>query len=151
MSRSGYTDDYDELFPNEGALYSSTVTNAIYGRRGQKFLRDLIAALDALPEKKLISDALVREGEVCALGAVAVARGIDTKDLDPENPRAVASVFGISTALAREIAFENDEMTLYSHHVEETPEAKWQRMRWWAYSHLKDTTGIAPCEKVLRR
>jgi len=37
------------------------------GRRGQKFLRDLIVALDEMPVKRLIKNDLHAHGEVCTL------------------------------------------------------------------------------------
>ena len=86
MSRSGYSDsddfDYWEL-----NLYRANVERAISGKRGQAFLRELIAALDALPEKKLISESLADADGVCALGSVARSRGITDKvvGIDPES------------------------------------------------------------------
>jgi hypothetical protein len=48
---------------------------AINGKRGQRVLRDLEAALLALPERRLISGFLATpDGEVCALGALVAAR-----------------------------------------------------------------------------
>jgi hypothetical protein len=108
MSRHGYVDDYeDETSPN---LWMGAVARAIRGRRGQAFLKELRDALDAMPEKRLISESLVDEyGARCALGAVAAYRGMDVERVDPEDAEQVAKVFGISTALAREITYENDE------------------------------------------
>lgn len=56
MSRSGYTEDCDgwDLIRWRGA-----VASAIRGKRGQAFLREALAALDAMPEKQLISHDLV--------------------------------------------------------------------------------------------
>lgn len=138
MSRSGYVDDYDD----DWALirYRGAVKSAIRGRRGQAFLREMIAALDALPEKKLIANEL-REptGEVCAIGAVGAARGVDMAGLDPDDAETVAATFGISPALAREIVYENDE-GVYSR---ETPEQRFARMRRWAERHTAPA-GDAP-------
>lgn len=142
MSRSGYSEDYedyDEEFPNAGALYHTSVLNAIYGKRGQKFIRDLVSALDALPEKRLISESLIREGAVCAIGAVGLARGIDMTDINPEDARKVGELFGIAPRMAREIVFENDEAGSYYQMRDETPEGRWTRMRDWAARHLKGT------------
>ena len=67
MSRSGYSDECDgwDLIRWRGA-----VASAIRGQRGQAFLREMLSALDAMPEKRLISEELERDGEVCAMGAV---------------------------------------------------------------------------------
>lgn len=139
MSRSGYSEDYDERFPNSLEFYRRNVENAIYGKRGQAFIRDLIAALDAMPDKTLISEALEHEGAVCAIGAVGIARGIDMSGLDPENGELVGKAFGIAECMAREITYENDEFDAYRT-VPMTPQQRWQHMRDWAQRHLKETS-----------
>src|ERR1700722_1111238 len=90
MSRSGYNDDCEQW-----ALicWRGAVNSAIKGARGQAFLAELIAALDALPEKRLIATELEQEGAVCAIGAVGRARGVDMSKLDPDNPERVSSTF----------------------------------------------------------
>lgn len=125
MSRSGYSEDYSPL-------WRATVANAIRGKRGQAFLQALIEALDALPEKRLITHALASEEGVCAIGSVGRARGVDMERLDPEDYRAVAEAFGIAAPLAQEIAFLNDEQTDFM-----TPEQRWREVREWAKQHLK--------------
>lgn len=128
MSRSGYTDDCDgwDLIRWRGA-----VNSALKGSRGQAFLREMIAALDALPEKVLIPEKLEADGRVCALGSVGKLRGMDMATIDPEDRDGVASVFGIAKAMASEIMYENDEWW-----YDDTPEHRWLRMRKWAESHL---------------
>ena len=72
MSRSGYIDDYGCGGREEQwALirWRGAVASAIRGKRGQKFLRDVLAAMDELPEPTLISDELEKDGQVCAIGA----------------------------------------------------------------------------------
>jgi hypothetical protein len=142
MSRSGYSDDYDEQFPNATALYHTSVLNAIHGKRGQKFMRELVAALDAMPEKRLIADELVQDGAVCAIGAVGLARGIDMTCVNPDDANSIGKLFGIAPRMAREIVFENDEAAGYYSSKIETPEERWQRMRDWVASNLKAT--VAP-------
>ena len=61
MSRS--EGDYDENFPNEGALWWANDGRALKGKRGRKALADLREALLALPEKRLISRALSTVGK----------------------------------------------------------------------------------------
>ena len=100
MSRSGYTEDSE----NDWALicWRGAVASAIRGKRGQAFLREMLAALDALPEKRLISEDLERaDGQVCALGSVGKARNLDMSEMDPEDPDTVAGKFNISLALER--------------------------------------------------
>jgi hypothetical protein len=127
MSRSGYSDDCDgwDLIRWRGA-----VASAIRGKRGQDFLREMAAALDALPEKLLIAEELEKDGEVCALGAVGKARGIYMGSIDPEEREDVALAFGIPKALACEIMYENDD------YWKETPQHRWQRMRDWVQKQL---------------
>lgn len=130
MSRSGYSDDCTgwALICWRGA-----VAQAIRGKRGQQFLRDLVTALDALPTKRLIDEELEADGEVCALGSVGKLRGIAMAGLDPYDREGVAQTFGIARALAAEIMFENDD-GFWRH---DTPEQRWVRMRQWAVDNLK--------------
>lgn len=131
MSRSGYSDDYNNEW--ELICWRGAVNSAIKGRRGQAFLREMLAALDKMEAKRLISHDLAKEGEVCAIGSVGKARGIDMSGLDPECYEAVAGAFGIAEAMAREIAYMNDEGS-YRH---ETPEERYRRMRQWIASTIE--------------
>ena len=139
MSRSGYSEDYDEIFPNAGFLYAKNIERAVKGKRGRKFFRDLLAALDAMPVKRLISEDLVRDGEMCALGALGVARGLDMSGLHPDQADIVAVEFGIPECLAREVVFQNDECGSLWRPGHESPETRWQRMRAWVESRIETT------------
>lgn len=132
MSRSGYVDDGDHwaLIRWRGAVKSATK-----GKRGQAFFNDLLAALDAMPDKRLIRDDLESGGEFCALGVLGHARGVKMDDVDAHEPEEVASLFDIASALAKEVAFMNDEFSW----TQETPEQRWQRMRGWVADQIKDT------------
>lgn len=130
MSRSGY-EIGDEPEIN---LWRGAVNRAIGGKRGQQFLREMATAMDAMPEKRLIADALVDEaGEVCAIGSVCLARGIDMSLIDADCPWSVARAVGIANALAVEIAYINDE----ANDRPETPEQRWQRVRAWIAEQIK--------------
>ncbi len=137
MSRSGYSDDYDD---ENGALamWRGQVASAIRGKRGQKLLRDLIEGLDALPEKVLIAERLQEPetGCVCALGAVGLKRGIDLAPLEPLAEGgctdAIGSAFDIASQLAAEVQYINDEGGWHR----ETPRARWERVRSWAIANL---------------
>lgn len=135
MSRSGYTDD------GYHALWRGQVASAMRGKRGQKFFRDLIDALDALPEKRLITDDLIKEGEVCALGALGLKRGIDMTHLDPEDPERIGRAFDIAHQLAAETVYMNDEAFCWTYvsgsRTKVTPEERWQRMRKWAEANIR--------------
>ena len=129
MSRSGYSDDLETW---SLICWRGAVKKAITGSRGQALLREMLMALDAMPAKRLISRDLIKEGEVCALGAVAAARGLDVSALDPEDRDTVAAVFNIAPALAAEIVYENDETW-----AGEMPEERYARMRAWVVANLK--------------
>lgn len=122
MSRSGYSDECDHL-----ELYRQAVRRATTGCRGQHLLRKLRDALDAMPAKRLIADAIKdTKGDVCALGALdPTATSYDADDL--------AAHFGIARSLAAEIVYENDEATQWRR---ETPEERWTRMRAWVESQI---------------
>ena len=133
MSRSGYTDECEgwDLIRWRGAVRSATC-----GKRGQTLLRDLLATLDAMPVKRLIAGELEQEGEVCALGALGVARGLNLSTIDPDDPEVVAKTFNIAPALAQEIVFENDEGAW----GKESPENRWVRVRAWVAQQIKEET-----------
>ncbi len=130
MRRSGYNDDYED---NSLWLWRGAVAQAIRGKRGQQFLRDLVAALDAIPSKRLIANELEDGAEVCALGSVGKMRGISMTEVDPYDRDEMSRLFGIAPAMAAEIMYENDEGNFGS----ETPEARWERVRRWATENIK--------------
>ncbi len=131
MSRSGYSDDCDQW---DLIRWRGAVNSAIKGARGQQLLREMAAALDAMPHKRLIAEELrTADGEVCALGAVACARGMDVSTLDPENRAAVAKAFDVAKALVCEIAFINDDD--FSRHA--TPEQRWAGVRQWVAQNIR--------------
>jgi hypothetical protein len=135
MSRSGYSDDYDDQWAS--IRWRGAVASAIRGKRGQAFLKDMLSALDSLTNKRLIKGELEVNGEVCAIGSVGLQRGIDMSKIDPYdiNKESLSVIFGIPPALASEIMYENDEAAGYW--IEESPENRWQRVRNWVESKIK--------------
>ena len=129
MSRSGYGDDDTGEYPV--SLWMQAVKRAIHGKRGQAFLREMIEALDAMPQKRLIPHVLEEDGGVCALGAVARKRGIDPKALVGGSNSYLSSRLGIAEALVCEIEYMNDEELWNA-----APERRWQEMREWAIKNL---------------
>lgn len=137
MSRHGYTDDYDDNW----ALirWRGAVTSALRGKRGQKMLRDLATALDAMPEKKLTHGALqTADGSYCALGALARYRGLDVsryQDWDPDDLQyavdELAEIFDVAQCLVREVTYENDDT-----YLRDNGEQRWRWMRRWVDQHL---------------
>lgn len=149
MSRSGYSDEGEDV-----ALWRGQVANAIRGKRGQQFLRDLVDGLDALPEKVLIAEQLQDKetGCVCALGAVGVKRGVDLAPLEPfvvdADNEPVAKAFNIAVQLACEVQWINDEASPYRG---ETPRARWERVRNWAISSLHGDLPSSPANNAEAR
>lgn len=131
MSRSGYNDDCDDNW--SVIRWRGAVNAASTGKRGQQFFRDLLAALDALPEKVLIAEELESHGCYCALGALGKARDIPMEKLDPEDSAGVSGAFNIAEALAREVVYMNDEYGPYK----ETPEQRFIRVRKWVEHQIK--------------
>ena len=133
MSRSQYSEDLEQ---QEHAMWRGAVASAIRGKRGQRLLAEMGSALDAMKEKRLVADALVTEdGQVCALGAVGVARGLDMADLHPHDREAVALRFGIADALAAELAYINDEAAPYD------PADRWVYVRAWVAKQTESVAG----------
>jgi hypothetical protein len=154
MSR-GYN-DYDGDGPeynNAWELYEKAIDNAKKGKRGQKLLRELADALDALPVKRLVAGRFVRaDGEVCTLGALAMARGVEADklahldqlahridsdgDYGPElvEPlrREASEVFDVARCLAGHIMDRNDGGP-----DNETSEQRFSRMRFWVAEQIK--------------
>jgi hypothetical protein len=80
------------------------------GARGQSFLKEMLAAFDALPERKLIASGLEVDGNVCALGAVGKARAMDMRKIDPDDHEGARN---------------------------ETPEQRYERMRRWVDGRIR--------------
>lgn len=172
MSRSGYTEDIDDVLAY--GRWRAAVLSATRGRRGQVLLKQLVDALDEMPDKRLYPGSFATaEGEFCALGALAAARGIKTDDLGDEedcDPREVGDRFDIARALAAEIMFMNDEAISCIRAVTveicgpmrphwpdrgrhgrtvivpdpEHPQKRWRAMRAWAERHLADSKDATP-------
>lgn len=147
MSRSGYSDE------GNVAMWRGQVASAIRGKRGQQFLRELVAALDAMPEKKLVTEEIVDDsGSVCSLGALGKAKGYDLETLDPYDYDDLGAKFNIAHQLAQEVMYENDERPVHlvdNKYVRETPELRWERMRKWAMSNLTPDDVPAPLGRLL--
>ena len=109
MSRSGYCDDYGDDDPLALGRYRAQVASAIRGKRGQALLRELLAALDAMPEKQLVAGELEADGQFCALGVVGQARGLNLAAIDTYDVESLGGTFNIADQLAREIMWVNDE------------------------------------------
>jgi hypothetical protein len=149
MGRSGYTEDYGYDDQWQLIRWRGAVASALRGKRGQAFLRECLAALDAMPDKKLYSGRLVGDdGACCTMGAVVKARGLEVpavlreceqeaEDLDysmGEVADRAAELLDIASAMAREIAYENDEVCWKS------PSHRWKHMRAWVAARIEEPT-----------
>lgn len=129
MSRSNYSDDCEQW---DLIRWRGAVKSAIRGQRGQSAFKELLAALDAMPIKELISDELEHDGEYCTLGVLGKARGIAMAGLDPADHDEVAKAFNLAPALVMEITFINDEAW-----GRQTPQVRWQHMRQWVADQIQ--------------
>jgi len=126
--------------PLDWGRYEAAKRSTLRGRRGQAFLRELIAALDALPRPELSAGALGnrRTGCVCALGAVALAQGDSFEDLAKDNgnwsPEDAADWYGISPTLANEIIGANDDWR--DGNSLDVRRSRWRHVRAWAVANL---------------
>lgn len=163
MSRSGYIDDLGDDDPLALGRWRAAVNSAIRGKRGQAFLREFIADLDAMPVKRLIAESFAEEGtgEVCSLGVVFAARNLEQPTYDPDSGddwevgEDAAGRLQIAGALAHEIIYMNDEGSIGRYeetgdplkprrYVPETPEERWMRMRAWAAERLRPEASAPP-------
>ena len=119
MSRHGYHEDLGSEDQWAYIRWRGAVASATRGARGQAMLRDLLAALEAMPDKRLVAESFVEpeEGACCTLGALCVARGVDVSDLQAVDPDdfcgdeaadIMADRLGVARALTAEIMYEND-------------------------------------------
>ena len=137
MSRSGYTDDMDDVLCY--GQWRGQVASAIRGKRGQALLKELLCALDEMPDKKLYPNSFQNEsGGFCALGVLGNKKGIQITDLGNAdygcNQREVGKRFNIAYQLASEIMYMNDEGCRYY----ATPEQRWEDMRKWITENISD-------------
>jgi hypothetical protein len=131
MSRSGLyeSDDIDDML--QYGRWRGAVASAMRGKRGQAALREIAAAMDAMPEKTLTANELEADGEFCTVGVLMHARGLDRKTFDIDDYDAIAAALGVNAKIVQEIEFANDQSYQPRHWVEvEGPPAP--RHGWWS-------------------
>jgi hypothetical protein len=151
------TFDEDEDFNNQSLLWEANQERCIRGKKGQAALRELEAALLALPQKRLITDELENaQGDVCAIGALARFKGKENPMIgdsfgDPEDSLtigvdeieratiALAQELGVPRLAALAVVRENDEDDYYP--VTVTPERRYERMLKWVQDALSGKYG----------
>lgn len=132
-------------------LWLGAVRRATFGKRGQAVLRELEAALLALPQKRLIDGAICREGDVCVLGALALRRKVaagmgatearrelaehwPVEDFDDRwELREFSKEQGLTYALAWEAMAANDEDARGM-----TPEGRYEYVLAWVRKRLRE-------------
>jgi len=162
MSRHGLTemDDYDTESILQYGRWRGRVASATRGRRGQVFLRQLIAALEAMPyhKRELAPNSFqTTSGCRCALGAALAAKGVALPDAfnpsvgDPcERDDAVEDLsyelsvkLDIAEVLAQEVMWVNDEFSVWRgpvDHPQYERRKRWAMVHRWATNRLESTT-----------
>jgi hypothetical protein len=133
MSRSGFDIDGDH---DQWAQirWAGQFASAARGKRGQAFWRDLLQALDEMPDKRLVAHDLVADGAYCTIGALGAKRGVELEKIDPYDYDTLAKTFNVAHQLVREVEWMNDEAV-----YRETPEQRWVRMRDYVAQQIKPT------------
>lgn len=139
MSRISYSDEED--YPGQFALWNGNVNRSLQGKRGRAALRFLRESLLALPEKRLIANAIARDGEVCAIGAVLVHRQPDPllqayelaylETIDDDEDTTEYAPMDFPQLVAWAIVSANDYT--FSHL---TPELRYEKMLAWVEARL---------------
>jgi len=144
--RINYSDEED--FPNQAFLWEANYERSLKGRKGQSALRDIEQALLALPEKKLIADALQDDdGQVCAIGALAKHKGVSMPppleiDSEFEDYKVIDQMvelgrsLGVPKLVAIAVIHENDNDWNVP-----TPEARYRRVLTWVQRQLRTRKG----------
>ena len=103
---------------NEGPnTYPLCLRSQLRSKKGQAFLREILGALDALPEKKLIGDAIAKDGCTCGLGALAVQRRVAAGE-DRDAVLAELAAINVDTTSAD---FDGEDMHDWAARVMDAP------------------------------
>lgn len=136
MSRSRYTNGCDDILAS--GRWRGRVASATRGKRGQKLFKDLLAALDAMPEKRLIKNELkTAKAEFCTLGVLGEKRGLDMTNLESDDTLKCSEMFDIAEPLVQEIVYMNDEYFEWRQVGKLSPEDRWTKMRTWVELQIK--------------
>lgn len=154
MSRVEYGEEED--FPGQAALQQKNLERLLAGKRGQVVLRELEAALLAVPDRKLIANHGAKDGQVCVVAALAVhlkvtlgqAREQVLRELEEEERQYLGDDYeegwgddqwtvdlgesiGIPHSLAWRLVALNDVDLDYC-----TPEQRYEKVLKWTRGHL---------------
>ncbi len=129
--RLSYSEEED--YPGQFGLWQGNCKRSLKGKDGQAELKELRAALLALPEKRLIHGSLIdADGEVCAVGAYARYKGLNLSKFDPESD---TDDVGIEAGMPKLVAWKVVEMNDMELDTE-TPEKRYEKMLTWVESQL---------------
>lgn len=147
----------DEDYQNAAILWEANQERSLKSRKGQAALRRLEAALLALPEPKLIADAIEdADGLVCGLGALAKYEHLEEIPALPQYPSedasdeewdewysddqgeatedamlALAQALNVPKLVAIAIIYQNDDSFLV-----QTPEQRYKKVLRWTRGWL---------------
>lgn len=134
--RVGYREDED--YGGEFDLWQANCRRSRQGKKGQAALRELEAALMALPVKRIQKDVFVEpSGETCAIGALMLHRKVaagmpreqavaECAALRPLDTEEHGVSLGLPRLVAWSVAVENDEEWRFR-----TPEERYSYMLEW--------------------
>ena len=150
MSRFGECDDWDNETILAAGRWTARFNAVLRGKPAQPFFRELEAALLAMSDKRLIEGALVRDGQVCALGQLlahrkeqsgmsrkqalaAIEREFPWGDSELDIATDAARITGMSVTFGELIQWMNDEDAGSGL----TPERRWQAMLDWTQAQIR--------------
>ncbi len=153
--RIAYSDEED--FPGQFALYRANTDKQLDGRQGQAVLRELEAALLALPRKRLARKQIAKDGDVCAVGALiwlkhtkagrdpdAAIKQLEDEYYDPARDSEyfhddytdnIAVHEGVAPALVAWRLVELNDVLL----EDCTPEERYEQVLSWVRNRIKET------------
>ena len=151
MSRHWEGENDSDLWMLDYGRWTRNMKVAPGSKNGQRYLRELKAALEAMPLRRLLRGELAgyapgNEELVCALGAFAMYKGTSFNDLDAyqgaDGSIELAQAHGMTQTLAYMVGIENDrtrwDVAARSLRPE-SPEQTWQRMYDWTCSLIKSS------------
>ena len=133
---------YDDQFPGQAELWQANCRRSRRGKKGQAVLREIEAALVAMPDKLIHKDVFVEaNGETCAIGALAIQRRVQSGESRKEAAESLSMLcpydteehgvdLGFPRMVAWSIAVENDDDR------RTTPEERYNRMLAWVRGEL---------------
>lgn len=127
--RIGYSENED--FPGQFFLWQANCDRSLSGKAGQRSLRELEAALLALPTKRLVEGEVDNGVDCCAVGALARYKQITPVTRFPdENMEEVGVECGMPRMVAWKVVEMNDvEFGSYARSL--TPEQRYHAVLDW--------------------